>query len=157
MSWSFIESVWRSSLCGPEAIFTKPSQFCDHGNLLFGPMHPIVHWLPNKRLAWSQSWSALWIWPHSPGKILIFGSFSKYKKYNFDKVSTFQNVARLKHNKISFHLPHTASNYHCPSMSKFILMVDILYLPGLYMLDGNWRHCVSLWDLMFLWKGKCTL
>jgi hypothetical protein len=32
------------------------SYLCDHANLLFGPMHPIVHWLPNKRFAWPQSY-----------------------------------------------------------------------------------------------------
>jgi hypothetical protein len=34
---------------------TKPSQLCGHANLLFGPIHFIVHWLPNKRFAWPQS------------------------------------------------------------------------------------------------------
>jgi hypothetical protein len=37
------------------AIFTKPSQLCDRANLLYGPIHPIVHWLLNKRFAWPQS------------------------------------------------------------------------------------------------------
>jgi hypothetical protein len=33
----------------PGAIFTNPSQLCDRANLLFGPIHHIVHWLPNKK------------------------------------------------------------------------------------------------------------
>jgi hypothetical protein len=32
-------------------------QLCDHyAYLLFVPIHPIVHWLPNKRFAWPQSY-----------------------------------------------------------------------------------------------------
>jgi hypothetical protein len=38
------------------AIFTKPSHLCDHANLLFGPIHPIVHWLLHKIFAWPQSY-----------------------------------------------------------------------------------------------------
>jgi hypothetical protein len=41
--------------------------------------------------------------------ILIFGPFSKYQKHNFDNESTFQNVARLKHDNISFYMPQTSS------------------------------------------------
>jgi hypothetical protein len=36
------------------AVATKPSQLCDHASLLC-PIHPIVHWLPNKGFAWPQS------------------------------------------------------------------------------------------------------
>jgi hypothetical protein len=42
----------------PGAIFTKPLHLCDHANLFFDYIHPIVHWLPDKRFAWSQGFEA---------------------------------------------------------------------------------------------------
>jgi hypothetical protein len=48
------------------AIFTKRSQLCEHANLLFGPVHRIVHRLPNKRLALQQSCEGFVNMAHDP-------------------------------------------------------------------------------------------